>query len=53
MTASAVSPVESFRESLIGYLRQELVGPASPEEVLTESPRQRYSAGVLLAAVKK
>ncbi len=40
-----------FRDSLIDCLRRELVGPDVPsgqsDETLQESPRQRYSAGVL------
>lgn len=40
-----------FRDSLIECLRRELVGPDVPpgqsDESLQESPRQRYSAGVL------
>ena len=40
-----------FRDSLIECLRRELVGPDVPvrqsDEFLQESPRQRYSAGVL------
>ena len=41
------SPQEAFRNALIDQLRMELIGPAEPAEVLDESPRQRYSAGVL------
>lgn len=41
------SPQEVFRSALIDQLRIELIGPAEPFEVLDESPRQRYSAGVL------
>lgn len=40
-----------FRDSMIDCLRRELVGPDVPpgqcDEALQESPRQRYSAGVL------
>lgn len=38
---------EQFRESLIDFLRQDLVGPEQPQEVLVESPCRRYSAGIL------
>ncbi|WP_444898360.1 helicase-related protein [Microbulbifer sp. VAAC004] len=41
------SPQETFRSALIDQLRKELIGPSEPAEVLDESPRQRYSAGVL------
>ena len=46
-----MSHVEQFRSSLIEQLRKELIGPdplpGDVEEVLDESPRQRYAAGVL------
>lgn len=41
------SPQEVFRSALIEQLRLELIGPSEPAEVIDESPRQRYSAGVL------
>ena len=41
------SPQETFRSALIEQLHLELIGPAEPTEVIDESPRQRYSAGVL------
>ncbi len=44
-------PVEQFRLLLIEQLRKELIGPNThskdSEEVLDESPKQRYSAGIL------
>lgn len=42
-----MSHQQEFRESLVGYLRTELVGPESPQEVLAESPCRRYVAGIL------
>ena len=46
-----LSPVEEFREVLIDQLHKELIGPnplpGDLEEILDESPRQRYSAGIL------
>jgi hypothetical protein len=47
------SPPEAMRDSLLGYLRRELVGPSSPEEVLGDSPCKRYSAGVLFPRVER
>ncbi|MEW8291542.1 MAG: helicase-related protein [Candidatus Thiodiazotropha endolucinida] len=41
------TPQEAFRSALIEQLRLELIGPSEPAEVIDESPRQRYSAGVL------
>ncbi|MCG8037117.1 MAG: helicase C-terminal domain-containing protein [Candidatus Thiodiazotropha taylori] len=41
------TPQEEFRNALIDQLRLELIGPSEPAEVIDESPRQRYSAGVL------
>lgn len=41
------TPQEAFRSALIEQLRIELIGPSEPAEVIDESPRQRYSAGVL------
>lgn len=42
-----------FRDSLIDCLPRELIGPDVPsgqsDETLQESPRRRYSAGVLLS----
>ena len=47
----APSPVEEFRAALIDQLHKELIGPnplpGDSEEILNESPRQRYSAGIL------
>jgi len=46
-----LTPVEEFRETLIHQLRRELIGPdplpEETDEILDESPRQRYSAGIL------
>ena len=46
-----LSPVEEFRGALIDQLHKELIGPnplpGDLEEILDESPRQRYSAGIL------
>ena len=46
-----MSPVEQFRAALIEQLRKELIGPdplpGDVEEILDESPRQKYTAGVL------
>lgn len=41
------SPQETFRNALVDQLRLELIGPSEPGEVIDESPRQRYSAGIL------
>lgn len=42
-----MTPQERFREDLVAFLEWELVGPGDPFEELNESPRTRYSAGVL------
>lgn len=48
------TPTEIFRKALLDQLRRELVGPDLPVgeviEILDESPKQRYSAGVLFPA---
>jgi hypothetical protein len=48
------SPIEEFRTALLDQLRRELVGPDLPigEDIerIDESPRQRYSAGILFPA---
>ena len=45
------TPREAFRNALVDQLRRELIGPDLPPgettEVIDESPRQRYSAGIL------
>ncbi len=38
---------EDFRERLAEFLHEELVGPSTDDETIEDSPRQRYSAGVL------
>ncbi len=49
--ARVLSPAEEFRAALIDQLHRELIGPdplpGDIEEILDESPRQRYSAGIL------
>ena len=48
------TPIEEFRMALLDQLRRELVGPDLPIgqdiEKIDESPKQRYSAGVLFPA---
>jgi len=48
------SPIEEFRIALLDQLRRELVGPnlsiGEDIERIDESPRQRYSAGILFPA---
>lgn len=36
-----------FRDQIISRLREDLIGPLEPSEILTDRPTQRYSTGIL------
>jgi len=42
-----MTPREELRDAMVKFLGKELVGPSRADEILDESPRMRYSAGVL------
>jgi hypothetical protein len=42
-----MTPQEELRAGLVKFLEWELLGPGAKEEILDESPRKRYSAGIL------
>jgi hypothetical protein len=42
-----ITPQEELRAGLVKFLEWELLGPGAKEEILDESPRKRYSAGIL------
>lgn len=43
---------DKIRQKLVDILRQDLMGPGSPDEVLTESPKNAYLVGVLAPGEK-
>ena len=48
-----MTPQATIRSDLVAFLRREIVGPDTEDEVVDESPRKRYSAGILFPRVER